>query len=546
MLLRNYCAVPDPAIDASFSDRTLPFLPIVTEIHAGLTKINEINGPGVEPDLAESWTVNEDSTLYIFRMRGDLKFSDGTNLTAADVKWSWERALRLSQPGSRARAVFDQIEGATEFMMDAADELTGLEIVDDQTISVNLYGPLALFPMMVSSPVASVLKQENVMDWPIWWLNDINATGINVPIDEARSGEFFYEDFNETNLPVGAGPFKLSHYREFDPEVRCSFVPNDHYWGKPSGINAVRFELVQDTGGDAFPTTNLADPEDRFRRAQVDVMWADPNLTDNVDRLVDDTGANRIIAASPPYTFFFKFDPEIPPFDDVSFRRSLVAAADHDQIFELPVRWEQAIVPPRLTKDNQSVPPTPNRGHLARASLPSPNDVVRQGLPEITIFIDSPSFHADRIDRLFRLWDEELGFHVRTEVINDPSALRTIKDETGEIGIRWIEIEPEYPDPYAVLQVFESTEKPHEVGSELLTTLKAAKVESDPIKRHTLYTTAEQYILDNALALPMLVDWTDFEMLVQPWVNGFNLKRFGGSVFHDVWFDDSAPERALP
>ena len=86
MRLRNFCSVPDPAIDASVSDRTLPFLPLVTEIHAGLTKIDETEGSRVEPDLAESWSVADGGSRYDFRLRDGLKFSDGSSLTASDVK----------------------------------------------------------------------------------------------------------------------------------------------------------------------------------------------------------------------------------------------------------------------------------------------------------------------------------------------------------------------------------------------------------------------------------------------------------------------------
>ena len=86
MFLRNFCMVPDPAMDASVSDRTLPFLPLVTEIHAGLTKIDETEGSRVEPDLAESWSVADGGSRYDFRLRDGLKFSDGSSLTASDVK----------------------------------------------------------------------------------------------------------------------------------------------------------------------------------------------------------------------------------------------------------------------------------------------------------------------------------------------------------------------------------------------------------------------------------------------------------------------------
>ena len=103
-----------------------------------------------------------------------------------------------------------------------------------------------------------------------------------------------------------------------------------------------------------------------------------------------------------------------------------------------------------------------------------------------------------------------------------------------------------YPDPDSVLRVFESAFGPGSGDPEVSRLLSAARSEADLLKRQELYVAAEEYILEHALALPLLVNWADPEMLVQPWVHDFNMKRFGGSVFQDVWFDDTAPDRALP
>ena len=61
-----------------------------------------------------------------------------------------------------------------------------------------------------------------------------------------------------------------------------------------------------------------------------------------------------------------------------------------------------------------------------------------------------------------------------------------------------------------------------------------------------LYAELEGYILSAALAIPLYVDWRDTLVVLQPWVHGYNPKRFAGSTFHDVWFDNTAPERSLP
>lgn len=47
----------------------------------------------ITPELAESWEISEDKKAYIFHLRKDATFHDGTPVTAADVKWSFDRAI---------------------------------------------------------------------------------------------------------------------------------------------------------------------------------------------------------------------------------------------------------------------------------------------------------------------------------------------------------------------------------------------------------------------------------------------------------------------
>ena len=47
------------------------------------------------PDLAESWEVSDGGRVFTFKLRDGVKFHSGNPLTAADVKWSWDRAMGL-------------------------------------------------------------------------------------------------------------------------------------------------------------------------------------------------------------------------------------------------------------------------------------------------------------------------------------------------------------------------------------------------------------------------------------------------------------------
>ncbi len=96
------CGAPDPAIDPVMADG-----PMSSEIHAGLTSIGEDGGNYItEFELAESFSMSADRTVYRFTLRKGLKFSDGSPISAIDFKWSWERAVQLARPGSKANTAF--------------------------------------------------------------------------------------------------------------------------------------------------------------------------------------------------------------------------------------------------------------------------------------------------------------------------------------------------------------------------------------------------------------------------------------------------------
>ena len=84
-------------------------------VFEGLTKINSDNS--VTPLLAESWSLSPDQLTYRFKLREGIRFHDGENMTAADVKFSFDRAA-LPDSTNKTKSFFRQIE-----RIDAPDPL---------------------------------------------------------------------------------------------------------------------------------------------------------------------------------------------------------------------------------------------------------------------------------------------------------------------------------------------------------------------------------------------------------------------------------------
>lgn len=138
----------DPALNSSVDGAILA-------VHgfSGLFKYGQ-DGSMPEPDLVETYEVSEDGLEYTFKLLPDLKWSDGSPLTAEDFVYSWKRAANPLTASDYAY-MFDVIEGYPE-VGENAEDLTeeeanaladGLNVVaeDELTLKVKLKAPCAYF-----------------------------------------------------------------------------------------------------------------------------------------------------------------------------------------------------------------------------------------------------------------------------------------------------------------------------------------------------------------------------------------------------------------
>ncbi len=155
------------------------------------------DSPDLIPSLAtkvpteENGLVSEDRLTYTFPIREGVTFHDGSDLTAEDVVFSWDRVMTMNLP-----------EGQASVLVDSVDSM---EAVDDQTFSVTLVEPDASFLYSVAlNTVASVVSSEAVeenggvqADTPNEWM-DANMVGTGPYVfDEWRRGESLLMNVND-------------------------------------------------------------------------------------------------------------------------------------------------------------------------------------------------------------------------------------------------------------------------------------------------------------------------------------------------------------
>jgi len=196
----------DPA--RAFCDTCQIYLAGVYETLLTLDAHNKI-----VPLLAKSWEVDAGQTHFVFHLQEKATFSDGSPLTAKDVKWSFER--------------LKNIKGAAAYFMDG---IKSIATPDDHTVVVDMDAPNSEFLGILAATYAGVINSAVA-----------SANGATAGEDAAA------KDTSETwflSHSVGSGPYVLAGYKPSD-ELRLA--RNAKYWGAPPPIGDVVIRQVKDS-----------------------------------------------------------------------------------------------------------------------------------------------------------------------------------------------------------------------------------------------------------------------------------------------------------
>ncbi|OTA26109.1 ABC transporter [Alloscardovia macacae] len=167
-------ANPDAVITVNSVEPTGELLPgnvsdtaswkIATQLFDGLVTFT--NKGELVMDEAESITPNEDASVYTIKLKSGLKFSDGEAITAQTYARSWSYAANATNAQVGA-SIFSTIKGYDELQQDGVDanaQLSGLRVVDDQTLEVTLNAPDSSFSYKVGDvaflPIPSVAYKD--------------------------------------------------------------------------------------------------------------------------------------------------------------------------------------------------------------------------------------------------------------------------------------------------------------------------------------------------------------------------------------------------
>jgi peptide/nickel transport system substrate-binding protein/oligopeptide transport system substrate-binding protein len=474
---------------------------VAAKLFNGLVRFGE--GSEIIPDLAEGYTVSRDGRVYTFRLKKGVRFHNGRELRAADVKYSFERVLD-PKTGSPRTWLLDRITGAREFMEGADSDVKGIRVLDEYTVEIVLGEPFGPFLNLLGMPSAYI-----------------------VPREEIEKGEF-------PSHPVGTGPFKLKDWKRGRELV---ILANEgHFSGRPN-VNGIVYRIIPEelTTIAEFESGNLdiiGLPSTEFKRYSESPKW------------------RGLIKKAPGLnTFYLGFNCQRPPFNDRRVRQALNYAVDRERILKtiLEGRGELARGPVPTFLKIKTTPhlnPLPLMGEEGKG-VPSPLAGEGQGggysyNPEKARSLLKEAGYENLRFKIYQSADQETvdimevvqqylkKVGVEAEIVQlEWSAFKDAVNK-GEADSFWLSWRADYPDPENFLfPVFHSSNwgpagnraRFSDKGFDRL--IEDAQKEPGKDRREELYMGAENRVIEEA---PWLFFWHRNDYIIhQPWVSGVKL-----------------------
>jgi ABC-type oligopeptide transport system substrate-binding subunit/class 3 adenylate cyclase len=474
-----------PTLDPSkFNDTTSG--KIILAIFSSLVEFDA--GWEIIPDVAQRWEISEDGRRYVFHLRDDVFWSDGTQVTAADFEYSWKRTLDHATKArvGKAGLLFDIKNARAYYEGDITEsDQVGVRAIDKLTLDVELERAASYFLQML-------------------------YTLFPVP---GHVVETYGDAWTDMEHIVTNGAFQIESY---EPGQFISLVRSPTYHGGFSGnLEKVDVKLHK--------RTRSPEELELYETDRVDVA-----ILGDTTHHARYRYAEEYVSEPMQNLYFVGFDTSRPPFDDVRVRRAFAMTVDREKIADEVL---EGFVDPAT---GGFVPPT-IPGHSPGIGLPYDPIQARQlmkqaGYPDGQEFITVEIEWVDTLKQLQYLksqWNDILNIEVKIEITEWENVLRTIRSK-NVFHMGWLS---DYPDPDSYLSVAVRTLLPGWRDDEYDALLEEAQRTLNQPERIRLYQQADKILIEEAVVIPII--YAQDHYLVKPWAK-LPLRPYEGWDFKDV------------
>ncbi|MED1954076.1 ABC transporter substrate-binding protein [Brevibacillus centrosporus] len=438
------------------------------------------DGNDVEPALATDWTISEDKKTYVFNLRKDVKFHDGSVMTAADVKFSLDRARG---EGSSWSWIYTGIES--------------VEVSGDNQVTIKTKTPYAPLLSSLALFSSSIVSEKAVKD----------------------QGKDFLSD-----KEFGTGPFKLSNWQRGQ---KVELAKNADYWqaGKPylDGVELVQVpedttRLFQLRAGDIDIASNV--PFNAMAELQ-----ADPALT------VMTPQVSRVDVININHTH--------EPFNDVKIRQAINYAVDKDLIIKTVLMGNGEMATsylPKMKYFNDQL--EGYKYDLEKAKKLMAESSKPQGF-KTKLLIAS----GDETDRQIAVIVKDqlaaLGIDVEIQMMESGAAYEAVNQMNYDLATTYFSTDIIDPDELTSFEVVSTggTDAYHTgyKNPKVDELAEKARAELDEAKRKEMYLEIQKLVSEDATFL--FLYYKPATYAVQNYVKGFHVLSTGNYRLEEVWLN---------
>ncbi|WP_258000528.1 nickel ABC transporter substrate-binding protein [Bacillus sp. Marseille-P3661] len=228
------------------------------------------DGGELKPHLAESWEISEDGKEYIFKLRQDVKFSDGTNFNAENVKKNFDAILKNAK-----------MHGWLGFI----SKIAQTEVIDEYSFKLTLSEPY--YPTI----------QELAVVRPVRFLGEAGFP------QDGDTGKGIAE-------PVGTGPWVLDEYKV---DEYATFKRNENYWGELPSVEKIKVKVIPDA-----ETRVLA-----FEKGDLDLVYGEGVISIDSFKQLESTGSYETSISEPIATRQLVMNTNNEQLSDIRVRQAL-------------------------------------------------------------------------------------------------------------------------------------------------------------------------------------------------------------------------------
>jgi oligopeptide transport system substrate-binding protein len=437
------------------------------------------------PAAASSFDVSSDGKTYTFHLKQGAKYSDGVPVKAQDFEYSFKRILDPATAADYASFFADAgIVGAADFNSGKGSaDAVGVKALDDNTLQIQLDGPIGYLPDLVALWVVPPLRQDIIQ----------------------KAGDSWTQD---PTTYIGNGPFKMSEWVHQD---HITLVPNSNYVGTQPTLQKVTYLMVTDGEADYAAYRNNERDWTLVPDADVQAVKSDPTLSQQAVQYTELT------------TFWLIMNNARTPLDNVNVRKALSMGIDRNALIRDSAAGvgqpATSMIPPgmpgyqpELGKDID-FNPAQAKQLLAEAGYADPST-----FPHLQFSYSTTSANQSRAEFIQAQLKQNLGIDIQLNSMESKAYQAAYKDKNYDLAFGgW---GADYPDPQDWMGSLFGCNASNNKYNFCDQAFDQASVQGDtgtnPAQRLQAYAQAQQILVNDLPVAPLF--YRGRMVVVKPWV----------------------------